>query len=160
MRMLSVGYLSIGRLSLIDNGAVLSVESSMLPQISLLTGNLSKICYLQRLISQYYLGKYAYVQKLTGNYFYKNREISCKTGRYSKIIALHKLCFSAVPGERSKSELHNPFKERLWDSIDLSMGAILKFLALVDVRREPIKMHVPAFLIISSSCGKTNPVSF
>ena len=89
-----------------------------------------------------------------------NREISCKTGRYSKIIALHKLCFSAVPGERSKSELHNPFKERLWDSIDLSMGAILKFLALVDFRREPIKMHVPAFLIISSSCGKTNPVSF
>jgi hypothetical protein len=89
-----------------------------------------------------------------------NREISCKTARYSKIIALHKLCFSAVPGERSKSELHNPFKDRLWDSIDLSMGAILKFWPLLDFRREPIIIQSPAFFMTSSSCGKTNPVSF
>ncbi len=41
MRMLSVGYLSVGCLSLIDNGAVLSVESSMRPQNSLLTGKLT-----------------------------------------------------------------------------------------------------------------------
>ena len=33
---------------------------------------------------------------LKGNFISKNREISCKTGRYSKMIALHKLYFTVT----------------------------------------------------------------
>jgi hypothetical protein len=61
-----------------ENGAVLSVESSLLSQFSLLTGkitgNLSKICYLQRLISKYYLGKVRICSKINRELFYNNRE--------------------------------------------------------------------------------------
>ncbi len=57
MRMLSVGYLSVGCLSLIDNGAVLSVESSMRPQNSLLTGKMNKNNFHLTFKHQFLLGK-------------------------------------------------------------------------------------------------------
>jgi len=61
MRILSVGYLSVECLSLIDSGAVLSVESSLLSQNSLLTGKITgkmnANSFYVALKSQYLLGK-------------------------------------------------------------------------------------------------------
>ena len=61
MRILSIGYLSVDCLSLIDSGAVLSAVSSMLPQNSLLTGKITgkmhENCFDLALKPPYLLGK-------------------------------------------------------------------------------------------------------
>ena len=53
----------------LGNGAVLSVESSLLSQNSLLTGKLNKNSFHLILKSQFYWVKVITLAKLTGNYF-------------------------------------------------------------------------------------------
>ena len=78
MRMLSVGYLSVDCFGLIYSGAVLSVESSLLSQNSLLTGKLTgkmnkNSCHLI-VKSQFSLGQLILLPNLTGNLISENRE--------------------------------------------------------------------------------------